>query len=104
MTKVKNASTPRSADRAPASETIRPFTFTATDDDLAELRRRVEATNWPEKETVDDRSQGVQLATMQTLARYWATAHDWRKVEKRLSALPQFTTEIDGVNIHFIHV
>ena len=72
--------------------------------DLVELRRRIAATRWPSKELVEDRSQGVQLATMQELARYWTTEYDWRKAEARLNALPQFTTEIDGVTIHFIHV
>ncbi|NUT55151.1 MAG: epoxide hydrolase N-terminal domain-containing protein [Thermoleophilia bacterium] len=74
------------------------------DEELADLRRRIEATRWPSEELVPDRSQGVQLATMQALARYWATEYDWRRVEARLNALPQFTTEIDGVEIHFIHV
>ncbi len=74
------------------------------DEALADLRRRIAATNWPEHELVPDRSQGVQLATMQKLARYWETEHDWRKVEARLNALPQFVTEIDGLDIHFIHV
>ena len=68
------------------------------------MRRRIAATRWPTKELVEDRSQGVQLATMQALARYWETDYDWRKVEAELNALPQFTTEIDGVEIHFIHV
>ena len=72
--------------------------------ELTELRRRINATRWPERETVTDASQGVQLATMQKLARYWATDYDWRKVEARLNALPQFITEIDGLDIHFIHV
>jgi pimeloyl-ACP methyl ester carboxylesterase len=82
---------------------VRPFSFTASDEALAELRRRVAATEWPERETVTDASQGVRLATMQALARYWATEHDWRTVEARLNALPQFITEIDGLDIHFIH-
>ena len=72
--------------------------------ELTELRRRINATKWPERETVTDASQGVQLATTQALARYWATDYDWRKVEARLNALPQFITEIDGLDIHFIHV
>jgi len=72
--------------------------------ELAELRRRINATRWPERETVPDASQGVQLATIQALARYWATDYDWRKVEARLNSLPQFITEIDGLDIHFIHV
>jgi pimeloyl-ACP methyl ester carboxylesterase len=83
---------------------IRPFHLEIPDEQLAELSRRVEATRWPSRELVDDRSQGVQLATMQELARYWTTDYDWRACETRLNALPQFTTEIDGVNIHFIHV
>jgi pimeloyl-ACP methyl ester carboxylesterase len=83
---------------------IRPFHVDIADDQLAELRRRIAATRWPTKELVDDRSQGVQLATMQALARHWETDYDWRKVEAELNALPQFTTEIDGVEIHFIHV
>jgi pimeloyl-ACP methyl ester carboxylesterase len=83
---------------------VHPFSFTASDEALADLRRRVSSARWPEKETVADASQGVQLATMQALARYWATDHDWRKVEARLNALPQFITEIDGLAIHFIHV
>src|SRR5688572_12639898 len=83
---------------------IRPFTFTAPEKDLVELRRRVKATVWPDRETVPDASQGVQLATIQALARYWATDYDWRKVEAKLNALPQFITQIDGLDIHFIHV
>ena len=89
---------------APSGSAVRPFTYRATDADLADLRRRIEAMRWPERETVDDDSQGVQLATTQALARYWATDYDWRKVEARLNALPQFITEIDGLDIHFIHV
>jgi len=87
-----------------ASVDIRPFQVEIPEEELAELRRRIEATRWPSKELVADRSQGVQLATMQELARYWAEDYDWRKGEARLNALPQFTTEIDGVDIHFIHV
>lgn len=83
---------------------IRTFSFTASEDALANLRRRVAATVWPDKETVADASQGVPLATMRQLARYWTTDYDWRKVEARLHALPQFVTEIDGLDIHFIHV
>src|SRR5258708_16110781 len=83
---------------------IRPFRFTASDADLTDLRRRINATKWPEREVVNDQSQGVQLSTMQNLARYWGTQYDWRKCEARLAALPQFTTTIDGVDIHFIHV
>ncbi len=83
---------------------IRPFHIEVPEEQLAELHRRVEATRWPSGELVDDRSQGVQLATIQALARYWTTEHDWRACEARLNALPQFMTEIDGVDIHFIHV
>src|SRR3954464_11716544 len=75
-----------------------------SDADLDDLRRRIEATRWPERETVDDDSQGVPLAVMQDLARYWATDYDWRRCEAKLNALPNFVTEIDGVDIHFIHV
>jgi pimeloyl-ACP methyl ester carboxylesterase len=83
---------------------IRPFQVETPEEDLAELRRRIEATRWPSKELVADRSQGVQLATLQALARYWTTEYDWRKCEARLNALPQFMTQIDGVDVHFIHV
>jgi pimeloyl-ACP methyl ester carboxylesterase len=83
---------------------IRPFHFNATDEQLADLRRRVAATKWPDRETVSDARQGVQLATMQKLAQYWATDYDWRKCEAKLNAIPQFVTTIDGVDIHFIHV
>jgi pimeloyl-ACP methyl ester carboxylesterase len=86
-----------------ASE-IRPFQVDISEDELADLRRRIIATRWPHRELVDDRSQGVQLATIQELARYWATDYEWRRCEARLNALPQFKTEIDGVDIHFIHV
>jgi pimeloyl-ACP methyl ester carboxylesterase len=93
----------RSADLS--SETaIRPFRIDVPEEDLLDLRRRIADTQWPEKETVADESQGVQLATMQELARYWVTDYDWRKVEAKLNALPQFVTEIDGLDIHFIHV
>jgi pimeloyl-ACP methyl ester carboxylesterase len=83
---------------------IRPFKVEIPEEQIAELRRRIEATRWPTKELVDDRSQGVQLATLKELARYWATDYDFGRVEARLDALPQFTTEIDGTEIHFIHV
>ena len=83
---------------------IRPFYVEIPDEELAELRRRIAATRWPSRELVDDRSQGVQLATLQALAGYWSTDYDWRKAEAKLNALPQFKTEIDGVDIHFIHV
>src|ERR687894_1610514 len=84
--------------------TIRPFRVDVPEEDLVELRRRIAATRWPSKELVEDRSQGVQLATLQELVRYWQTDYDWRKAEAELNALPQFKTEIDGVDIHFIHV
>jgi pimeloyl-ACP methyl ester carboxylesterase len=82
---------------------IRPFRVSFPEEALEDLRRRIAATRWPERETVTDQSQGPQLATMQKLARYWATDYDWRKVEARLNALPNFVTEIDGLDIHFIH-
>ena len=109
----ENMTTSTTADRPPAAtatrpvvtdQTIRPFQFHVSDEALADLRRRVQMTRWPDKEPVADQSQGVQLASMQKLARYWATEYDWRRVEARLNALPQFTTTIDGVDIHFIHV
>src|SRR5262245_51778623 len=83
---------------------IRPFQVSVAEADLADLRQRIKATRWPEKETVADDTQGVQIATIRKLANYWATDYDWRKVEARLKALPHFITEIDGVDIHFIHV
>jgi pimeloyl-ACP methyl ester carboxylesterase len=83
---------------------IRSFHVEIPEEQLEELRRRIEATRWPSKELVDDRSQGVQLETLKALSRYWATEYDWRKAEAKLNALPQFMTEIDGVEIHFIHV
>jgi pimeloyl-ACP methyl ester carboxylesterase len=86
------------------ADAIRPFSIDAPDEDLVDLRRRVLATRWPERETVTDATQGVQLATMQALARYWATDYDWSKCEAKLRALPHFITEIDGLDIHFIHV
>jgi Epoxide hydrolase N terminus len=79
--------------------TIRPFRIDVPEEDLDDLRRRIAATRWPTKELVEDRSQGVQLATLQELARYWTTDYDWRKAEEKLNALPQFTTEIDGVSL-----
>ncbi len=87
-----------------ADNAIRPFRVNVPEAELTELRRRINATRWPEKEPVTDHSQGVPLATMQKLARYWATEYDWRKVEARLNALPNFITEIDELDIHFIHV
>ncbi len=87
-----------------ANGEIRPFRVDIPEEAIADLRRRIAATRWPHRELVADRSQGVQLATGQELARYWAADYDWRACEARLNALPQFTTEIDGVDIHFIHV
>jgi len=83
---------------------IRPFQVKIPDEQLADLRRRIAAARWPSRELVDDRSQGIQLATLQALADYWTTDYDWRKAEDRLNALPQFKTEIDGLDVHFIHV
>ena len=91
------------ADRTPG-EAIRPFRAHIADADLADLRQRLQATRWPDKETVSDRSQGVPLADLQGLVRYWGTAYDWRRVEAKLNSYPQFLTSIDGVDIHFIHV
>ena len=104
---LRRTSPPTSAARAGAetnASAVRPFRVSVPDFELAELRRRVQATKWPERETVGDASQGVQLATMQALARYWASDYDWRRIEAELNALPQFVTEIDGLDIHFIHV
>ena len=96
--------TSRSGEQAADKNAIRPFQVNIPEAELTELRRRINATKWPERETVTDASQGVQLATTQALARYWATDYDWRKIEAKLNALPQFITEIDGLDIHFIHV
>jgi pimeloyl-ACP methyl ester carboxylesterase len=98
------SSRPAEPGAATEDATIRPFQVSVPDDDLADLRRRIAATRWPSRELVADRSQGVQLATLQELARYWANDYDLRRVEARLNALPQFTTQIDGVDIHFLHV
>jgi pimeloyl-ACP methyl ester carboxylesterase len=89
---------------AAEGDAIRPFRINIPDEALADLRHRVLATRWPDRETVDDRSQGIQLAKLQELVRYWGTDYDWRKVEARLNAWPNFMTEIDGLDIHFIHV
>src|SRR5271155_4760418 len=89
---------------ATGDDAIRPFRIEVPEEALADLRRRIAATNWPERETVADATQGVQLATIQKLARYWATDYDWSKTEAKLNALPNFMTEIDGLDIHFIHV
>ena len=104
-TQALYTSAPSARPRAAAGDTaMRPFQFRTSDEALADLRRRIAATKWPGRETVPDASQGVQFATMQKLARYWATDYDWRKFEARLNALPQFVTNIDGLDIHFIHV
>jgi pimeloyl-ACP methyl ester carboxylesterase len=90
---------------APAGDAIRPFrSVNVPEEALVDLRRRIVATRWPDRETVEDASQGVQLSTIQALARYWATEYDWRKIEAKMNSLPQFVTEIDGLDIHFIHV
>ena len=86
------------------TDAIRPFTINVSEEELVDLRGRIQATRWPERETVEDASQGVQLATTRKLADYWATEYDWRKCEAKLNALPNFITEIDGIDIHFIHV
>lgn len=88
---------------AAADSTIRPFHVNVPEDALVDLRRRVLATRWPARETVNDQSQGVQLAKLQELVHYWGTGYDWRKVEAQLNALPMFVTEIDGLDIQFIH-
>src|SRR5262245_62426023 len=95
---------PAPAAAAADPNAIRRFNVRVPKSALDDLRRRLAATRWPTKELVEDRSQGVQLATLRALARYWSTEYDWRKCETRLNALPQFTTVIDGVKIHFIHV
>jgi pimeloyl-ACP methyl ester carboxylesterase len=95
---------PAGAGEAAESSQIRPFHYTASEDDLSDLRKRVAATRWPDREQVSDTTQGVQLATMRQLADYWQHQHDWRKVEARLKAYPNFLTKIDGLDIHFVHV
>jgi pimeloyl-ACP methyl ester carboxylesterase len=101
---TQTIATQRSSEQTADKNAIRPFHVNVPEAELTELRRRINATKWLERETVADATQGVQLATMQALARYWGTEYDWRKVEARLNALPQFITEIDGLDIHFIHV
>src|SRR5262245_29113329 len=91
-------------DSSASATAVRPFTVDLPEADIEDLRRRIAATRWPEKEPVDDLSQGVQLAAIQALAHYWATEYDFGRLGSRLSALPHFVTEIDGVDIHFIHV
>ena len=98
---TQSSATQPSSEQADA---IRPFHVNVAESDLIELRRRINATKWPERETVADATQGVQLATMQNLARYWGTDYDWRKCEAKLQSLPNFLTEIDGLDIHSIHV
>jgi len=100
----KTSAAQKGSEQAADKNAIRPFHVNVPEAELTELRRRINATKWPERETVTDASQGVQLATTQKLARYWATEYDWRKCEGRLNALPNFITEIDGLDIHFIHV
>jgi len=102
---MEHASRTDKVSRTEKTETaVRPFRIDIPEKDLEVLRRRISATHWPSKELASDRSQGVQLATMQALARYWTTDYDWRNVEAKLNALPQFMTTIDGLDIHFIHV
>src|ERR1700733_7126813 len=101
---TQTTATQRASDQASDKTAIRPFHVNVPETELAELRRRIQATKFPERETVPDATQGVQLATVQALARYWARDYGWRRCEARLNALPQFITEIDGLDIHFIHV
>jgi pimeloyl-ACP methyl ester carboxylesterase len=103
-TRTAVAALPPQRRQAADKTAIRPFRVNVAEAELTELRRRINATKWPEPETVADASQGMQLATVQALARYWATEYDWRKIEAKLNAVPQFITEIDGLGIHFIHV
>jgi pimeloyl-ACP methyl ester carboxylesterase len=107
MAEIKRKTAARAAPTAYTPTTdapIRPFRFIAEEADLEDLRRRILDTRWPEKELVDDQSQGVQLATMRALAKYWSTEYDWRSCEARINGLPNFITEIDGLDIHFVHV
>jgi pimeloyl-ACP methyl ester carboxylesterase len=101
---TQTSATQEGRKQAADKNAIRPFHVNVPEAELTELRRRIKATKWPDRETVRDQSQGVQLATIQKLASYWATDYDWRKCEAKLNALPQFITEIDGLDIHFIHV
>ncbi len=101
---TQTAATQGGTNQASDKTAIRPFHVNVPETELTELRRRISATKFPERETVEDATQGVQLATVQALARYWATEYDWRKIEAKLNALPQFITEIYGLDIHFIHV
>ena len=101
---MTRTSTTQQGSKQADKNAVRPFHVEVPEAELIELRGRISSTKWPERETVTDASQGVQLATTQALARYWATEYDWRKIEARMDALPQFITEIDGLDIHFIHV
>ncbi|MFZ1952732.1 MAG: epoxide hydrolase family protein [Pseudolabrys sp.] len=101
---VEGAAVPEQAAAATENNAVRPFHIKISEDQLVDLRKRISATRWPDRETVTDASQGVQFATTQALTRYWATQYDWRKIEAKLNALPQFITEIDGLDIHFLHV
>jgi pimeloyl-ACP methyl ester carboxylesterase len=101
---TQTSTTQTGSKQADNKNALRPFQASVPETELAELRRRINATKWPDRETVTDATQGVQLATTQALAHYWATEYDWRKIEARMNALPQFLTEIDGLDIHFIHV
>jgi len=101
---VRSSASPAKPVTAADDKAVRPFRVSIPQTDLVDLRRRIVATRWPDRETVSDATQGVQLMTMQRLAKYWATNYDWRNVEARLNALPQFVTTIDGLDIHFIHV
>jgi pimeloyl-ACP methyl ester carboxylesterase len=102
---TQTVATPQGSKQAVDNNAIRPFPkVNVPEAELTELRRRINATRWPERETVTDATQGVQLATTQLLASYWSKEYDWRRCEAKLNALPQFITEIDGLDIHFIHV
>src|SRR3977135_1269548 len=101
---TQTTATQQGTEQAFDKTAIRPFRFNFPETELTELRRRINATKWPERETVTDATQGVQLATMQNLARYWGTDYDWRKGEAKLKAVPHFITEIDGLDINFIHI
>ena len=102
--RMRAQSTAPQAEKALAKDAVRPFKNTFSDADLSEMRERIKSTRWPEQETVSDASQGVQLSTMQKLARYWVTEYDWRRIETKMNSYPQFITEIDGLDIHFMHV
>jgi hypothetical protein len=95
---------PASVAKAAEGDVIRPFRVNIPEEQLVDLRRRIAMTRWPDRETVNDQSQGIQFAKIKPLVEYWGTGYDWRKAEAKLNALPQFVTKIDGVDIHFIHV